>query len=879
VTGSQPSGLPPSPDPMAGRAVDFALRGFYRQEFERIRRDFDATGSGLEVLSNRTRLVDKLVLTLWEQHLSPLGFGHVMIASGGYGRSELFPHSDIDLLFLLADDSCRDQIRDPIQIVCQTMWDVGLRVSPVTRTLADCARFDQNNLEFTLSLLDCRFLAGENALFERLHSKILPQLIARESDSLLQNLAEMTHMRHHRFGNTIFHLEPNLKDSPGGLRDCHVSRWVGMILGLGSGRKPEVISLPQNPPDGETLDALEFLSSTRCYLHYRHNRDDNSVTWSTQEELAARGIGTGYGPVLPAEWMRIYFRHSKTVSRDTARLLSQVSRNRSSLYRSFQHWRSRVSNEEFSVVDGRVYFQQAANAREPESVLRLFAFMAQHGVTLSPETERRVIDAHPRLIQTMVQNDGLWHYLRQILLLPHAADALRTMHSLHLLTHAVPEFETIDLLVLRDLYHRYTVDEHTFLTIEALHQLKEEEVDWLRPFAELFSELERPELLFLALLLHDTGKGLEGSDHVQSSLQLAGAAVRRLQLAEQDAETVCFLVAMHLEVSSTLRRRDIYDPETVRELAAKVGTPERLKMLTLMTLADIKSVNPEALTPWKAENLWRLYTGTANYFDRSADEERLHAEVCSEAIEKVIALLPTRRSELLAFLDGLPQRYLLSHAPEQVIEHFLMAGQLSAEPVHLALRAVAGQQELTIVTDDRPGLFRTITGILYGWGMDITKAAAFSNSRGIVVDTFSFKDRFRTLELNPSESKRFKRSVREILAGEARLEPLLESRLKADRQPVKLMVSTRLRCDDEASARSTLLEVVTQDRPGLLRSISSTLTGEDCSIEIALIDTEGPVAHDVFYITTGQKKLSPERMRAIERMLTAELADSLPASW
>ena len=392
-------------------------------------------------------------------------------------------------------------------------------------------------------------------------------------------------------------------------------------------------------------------------------------------------------------------------------------------------------------------------------------------------------------------------------------------------------------------------------------------------------ELERPELLFLALLLHDTGKGLDGSDHVQSSLQLAGAAVKRLQLAEQDADTVCFLVAMHLEVSSTLRRRDIYDPETVRELAAKVGTPERLKMLTLMTLADIKSVNPEALTPWKAENLWRLYTGTANYFDRSADEQRLHAEVCSEAIEKVIALLPTHRSELLGFLDGLPQRYLLSHPPEQVIEHFLMAGQLSAEPVHLALRAVAGQQELTIVTEDRPGLFRTITGILYGWGMDITKAAAFSNSSGIVVDTFSFKDRFRTLELNPSESKRFKRSIREILGGEALLEPLLESRLKADRQPVKLTVPTRLRCDDEASPRSTLLEVVTQDRPGLLHSISSTLTGEGCSIEIALIDTEGPVAHDVFYITASQKKLSPDRMRAIERMLTVELADALPATW
>ena len=238
----------------------------------------------------------------------------------------------------------------------------------------------------------------------------------------------------------------------------------------------------------------------------------------------------------------------------------------------------------------------------------------------------------------------------------------------------------------------------------------------LQPFAELMSEMERPELLFLALLLHDTGKGLEGGDHVHGSLQLTSAAVKRMQLPEEDAATVCFLVARHLEISATLRRRDIYDPATIRELAAKVGTPERLKMLTLMTLADIKAVNPEALTPWKAENLWRLYTRTASYFDRSADSERLDADVSNEAIEKIVAMLPERRAAMLQFLDGLPQRYVLSHTPDEVAEHFLMAGQLAAEPVQLGLRAISGQHELTVVTADRAGLFRTLAGILYALG-------------------------------------------------------------------------------------------------------------------------------------------------------------------
>ena len=208
-----------------------------------------------------------------------------------------------------------------------------------------------------------------------------------------------------------------------------------------------------------------------------------------------------------------------------------------------------------------------------------------------------------------------------------------------------------------------------------------------------------------------------------------------------------------------------------------------------------------------------------------------------------------------------------------------MSGQVTAEPVQLGLRAVSGQHELTVVTADRAGLFRTLTGILYAWGMDITKAAAFSNRAGVVVDVFCFKDRFRTLELNPPERERFKRSVREILMREAPLDPLLESRLKADHRPVKLTVETHLRFDDECSERSTLLEVVTQDRPGLLHTISSALTSEHCSIDVALIDTEGPVAHDVFYITCAGKKLSPETMRAIEWALTAELADALPSTW
>ena len=253
---------PPKP------SCESPVRALYRQEFERQKRDFEASGDGMRCAAERSAAVDRLSLTLWDTALPrELRTGVALVAVGGYGREQLFPYSDIDLLFLTRDDETREAIKEPVRAICQEMWDAGLRVSPATRTTLECSRFEQDNVEFTLSLLDCRFLAGDTQLFTQLKSRKLPELIARESDSLLQALANATASRHQRFGNTIFHLEPNLKDGPGGLRDCHVSQWIEKILGS-----------DVTPPSKSLAAALEFLSSARCYLHYASNRDDNSHT-------------------------------------------------------------------------------------------------------------------------------------------------------------------------------------------------------------------------------------------------------------------------------------------------------------------------------------------------------------------------------------------------------------------------------------------------------------------------------------------------------------------------------------------------------------------------------------------------------------------------
>jgi [protein-PII] uridylyltransferase len=536
-----------------------------------------------------------------------------------------------------------------------------------------------------------------------------------------------------------------------------------------------------------------------------------------------------------------------------------------------QSWRSRLTTADFSVVDGLIFLQQPSALQDPEVLLRLFHFMAHHGLKLSATTEYRIEQALPALAATPPRGAELWLYLQETLLQPHAADALRAMQSLRLLTLLLPEMKLIDSLVVRDFYHRFTVDEHSFLAIENLHRLKQSQSEWDKRYGELLSELEDPELLYLALLLHDTGKGMGNGDHVKPSLDVAGRAMDRLDMDPRERAEVLFLIGSHLELSATLRR-DIFDPATVAAFAEKMGTPERLKMLCLMTYADIKAVNPEALTPWKAENVWQLYIAAENYLNRSADH-RVHTDAGDEKLARLHSLAPVTGAKFKAFLEGFPQRYLLVHTAEEVMRHLQMAEELSQDAVQVELKRGRHWYELTLVTGDRPFLFAKLAGVLAAWGMNIVKANAFSNQAATVVDTLYFTDRFRTLELNLSEWDRFRRSVASVLLGEADLDKMLRDRQRSEKSAIaKVKVETKVEFDDLSSAATTIVQVIAQDRPRLLHRIASSLSDQACNIEIALIDTEGQMAIDTFYVTAEGKKLTPEHCIRVEKTLLEELS-------
>ena len=813
--------------------------------WNQIREDFFVTGDAALVLSRRTETVDAIVLAGFEEFLAPaFPEGLALLAVGGYGRRELFPHSDIDLL-ILADKGVQGKTqKDAVSVFLRELWDSGLRLSHSVHTIDECCELHEQNVELNVSLLDQRYIAGDGGVYRDFQLR-LPKFLRSANVGLAKHLCKLARARHAKFQDTIYHMEPNIKEVPGGLRDLHTLWWLRQI------RQTEVATEEWNVG---LAPARAFLHSLRCFLHYRVGRDSNLLSFELQDEITQQSFIAARNP---GEWMRTYFRHARDIYRTTTRAVETAEGPGGSMLSQFRDWRSRLSNSEFTVSRERLLLRVPQQlAVDPPMLLRLFTFVARHGIQLALDTERRIEDASPALAAYFAASRPIWPAINEILSLPHAALALAAMHETGALTAVFPEWKRIECLVVRDFYHRYTVDEHTLVTIQNLMFLRETADPERRRFADLFAEIQKPAVLLFALLFHDIGKGGGEGKHIEASRPIVHAAMQRIQAPAGVQRAVWDLIEQHVALSAVMNGRDLDDPSTAVELTAKVGTIEQLKRLTLLTYADISGVNPTAMSPWRLEQLWRVYLCA-------------HRELTRE-LEAVRIETPAVRSpEQAGFLEGFPVRYLRTHNEEQIARHLEMEQLCGQSGVAVEIQRLNGFFIAEIVAHDRPGLFASIAGAISSFGMNILKAEAFANKRGNILDSFVFSDPGHNLELNPTEVDRLRLTIERVVTGRTDVRELLRNRPA----PAPLSRHTRLRpavnFNNETSTVATLIEVVTEDRPGLLYSLTGQLSRAGCNIEVVLIDTEANKALDVFYVTHEGRKLSPDQLVRLKQGLLA----------
>jgi [protein-PII] uridylyltransferase len=809
-------------------------------QWRQIEQEFLAAGDALTVQSGLTQAVDEIATGAYAAAIQPvLPEGAAMLALSGFGRRDLFPYSDLSILILLETESPWVSLRDVLSEMVRQLWDSGLRVNHAVRTIAECLDVREENTDLRIGLLDQRFLAGDQRVHAQFENR-LPAFLAKHGQKLSQHVCQQARLRHARYQNTIRHSQPNVKDTPGGLRDVSLIRWLAK---LGSERPHPLDQLNQ---------AAKFLSAARCFLHFRARSDRNVLDFEAQHSLCGQPFARGKSRT---EWMREYYHYAGLVSNEARRALDVTEKVESSLLGNFREWRSRLSNSDFTVSRDRLLLRNPGQIDgDPPLVMRLLEFIARHDIAPSADTERRLQAARPALAAYCAERRPLWAAVKAVLALPHSGIALRTLQNTGLLAAVFPEWTHIENLVIADSEHRYTVDEHTLTAVERANELRANADPSRQRFSQLLSEIDNPAVLIFALLYHDTGQDTESSQSCPASAARAREASMRLEMSTDERSDVEFLIQHQADLSDVMSGRDVDDPATARFLAERAGTIERLKLLTILTYADQSAMGSEAMSAWRIEQLWRVYQITRQELTRELETDR---------IQDVPRTFPGHAD----FIKGLPVRYLRAHSPSEIEAHLQLYELSRPTGVAVQLDRIEGAYRLTVVARDMPFLFASFAGALSSFGLDILKAEAFSNAKGLILDTFVFADPRRTLELNPPEVDRLQDLMRRVALGKTDGQRLLRNRGQVD--PKKRSMEPQIQFDSEACETATLVEIVAEDRPGLLYSLATVFSSTACNIDVVLIDTKGHRAIDVFYVAHDGRKLSPEMQGMLKQKLLA----------
>lgn len=823
-----------------------------------------------------------------------------LLATGGYGRNELSPYSDVDILFVLPNARGPELalINASVEQVLYALWDLGLKVGHATRTIGECLDQAGRDMQSATALIEARLLDGAPAVFTTFQDTLNKGYVRTHvQDYIAQRLKDQAE-RHARFGGTVFVQEPNLKNGCGGLRDLQSLLWIarfkrntGTVEGL---RREGLLSQLEA---GRLTRAYDFIMRTRNELHYANGRAMDEITLSAQPKIA-EALGYRQKDILQRIeiFMRDYYRHARDIfllTEACAERLAIETESRS----SFGRWSRLFSfTQKTETLSGGLILENGVIECGPQATFPADAHDLMQIFRTAQLRDARIGGGVLSLIRNnlkLVKRPFLYAsppreiFLSILRSKGEVGRILRAMHECGFLGKYLPEFGRLDCLVQHEFYHRYTADEHTLVAIEKLDEALDATTGVAAPYSRIFQRLESAHLLYLAILLHDTGKAVAGHTHADASTECASRVARRFCLDPASQRTLLWLVDHHMSMSSLAQRRDIEDPSTIDDFRKLTGTSQQLDMLHLLTFVDGQAVGTSSWNEWRQSLLWQIHEQTTQALNASGVErvtfetrrERLRAAIVPRLTESI------SQDEVPAHFASMPRRYWMRVEEDELLWHFeilhaffenlLSADEAGVSPVvrwrHFPDRAYS---EVVVCSWDRHGLFAKIAGSFAAARINILNADIYTRSDDLVLDIFQVCDLDHRAIEDDARIRKMADLLTESLKGAAdvsfaqAIQEEYESMRRVPHQGEERF-PTQVVFDNEDSADYTILEIQTPDRLGLLHQILQVLTGCGLDIGLAKINTEKGAAMDVFYLTdTESRKITnPDHLAQIQKNL------------
>lgn len=860
----------------------FDLKKYYIEQFDHIKKLHRLkTGninkmSGRSLAKRRSKAMDDLIIN----YLCYSGFNNLknlsVIALGGYGRNDLSPYSDVDLLFLF-DDIFIKEAKELTQNLLYKLWDLNLEVGYSTRTIDECIQlsFDKDTTILT-SMLDSRLIYGDEILYKSLNKKLFKEVLPKISKTFIENKVNENKTRIDKFGNSIYMLEPNVKESVGGLRDIHFALWISEakfkvknfkeLLLKGIIFKNELNTLKKNE---------DFLLSIRAELHYLAGKSENRIRFEYQQDVA-KYLGFKDSELKAVEkFMRIYYLRANQTAELSKRLIDRCLVKSKSTAKT-----SKITDlgggfilqgTKLSVLNRKIIQDCPAN------MIKAFVIADKFKCNKTPYLADLIRDnSNLKSISDKFRNNDEVNelFLKLLQSGKHVSKELFEMNRLRLLGRYIPEFGKIVCMAQYDAYHVYTVDIHSIFMIKKIERLLSGDLEDKFPLlTKLAKETEKRDILYLGCLFHDMGKG-EGKNHSRKGAVMIPKIAKRMGLSTQDAEILEFMVKHHLIMPHFSQRRDLNDESLILRFAKSVKTKQTLNLLYLLTFADIKSVGPDTWSDWKGLLLEDLYLKTAAILEESEYRKEKPEELRKRYIKEVCNTLKDSIKEktVSKILNEMPDAYFKGFSPKTVSRHIKLIERAGNDTdFHVSYHPAVKFDDFIFWGFDTPGIFYKLCGVLSANGLNIMGARITSTSHNRILDVFYVNK----IGESTIESKNIWTSVRsdlnKVLSGELKAKQLLKKRISSYAHYKKNIPTkpSKIEFDNESSDNFTIIDYYSHDRIGLLYEVSKALNNSGCSINYAKISTKVDQVSDVFYVTDSNNKkiTSPKKLKDIKEAL------------